>query len=335
MQTPSQNKPFISIVLPAHNEEKNISVIHQAIQQALYSLSIELEFIFVDDGSKDRTVEEVKRLQSNHPEVRLIQLTRYFGHQPALVAGLNAARGDAVITLDSDMQHPPSCLPDMIQTWTQGFQVVQMARISTEGISPLKKAWSWFFYKFINFLSPSRIQPGVADFQLLDQLVVKQIIRLRDHKPFIRGMIGWFGFKSIVLQYVANKRHAGSPTYTFRRSLALAGQALVLVSRHPLRLGLYLGLFSYLICMIYMTFSLVIFLAGISLPGWTSLMVSTLFPASVQLIVLGILGEYVGCIFDQSRNLPIYVAYPESQPPTNPVQAINKKVLREELNAQR
>lgn len=308
------SKPFISIVLPAHNEEKNVPVIYQAIKNVLSPMQVDLEIIFIDDGSTDHTVDEIQRLQKVFSDIRLIRFTRNFGHQPALIAGLNAAQGDAVITMDSDMQHPPSYLPKMIAAWMDGFLVVRMARTSTEGISWHKKAWSWIFYKFINFLSLSPIQPGVADFQLLDRMAVQQIIRLRDHKPFLRGMIGWFGFKSTVIQYVANKRYSGSPSYTFKQSLSLGGRALVLVSRHPLRLGLYLGLFSSLFCMIYIIFSITVFLIGITLPGWASLMISSLFPSSIQLIVLGILGEYIGCLFDQSRNLPIYVAYPESSP---------------------
>lgn len=310
-----KDKPFISVVLPAHNEEKNIPVIYDAIKEVFRPLNIHWEIIFVDDGSKDGTAQVVHQLQQKNSAVRLIRLTRNFGHQAALVAGLNAAHGDAVITMDSDMQHPPSCLPQMIEAWKEGFLVVQMARSATVGISWHKKLFSHLFYKFINFLSLAPIQPGVADFQLLDKMVVKELIRIKDNKPFLRGMIGWFGFKTTILNYTANKRHAGTPTYTFKKSLALGGRALVLVSRHPLRLGLYLGLFTALICIGYIFFSMAAFLWGATLPGWTSLIISSLFTGSVQLIVLGILGEYIGCLFDQSRNLPIFVAYPEVKAP--------------------
>ncbi len=303
--------PLISIVLPSHNEQDNVSVIYQAIQRNLVNTGVNSEIIFVDDGSTDDTAQAVINLHAQFENVRLIRLTRNFGHQAALIAGLNAAKGLAVIVMDADLQHPPDCLPKMIDEWRAGNFIVRMARQKTQDVSWHKKLISWLFYKFINMLSPAPIPPGVADFQLLDKIVVQEILRIKDNKPFLRGLIGWFGFKSITLEYIADKRYAGEASYTFQSSLKLGVRALVLVSRHPLRLGLYLGLLSALICISYLFFSLITLMRGLAIPGWTSLVISSLFPASVQLIVLGILGEYIGRIFDQGRNLPTFIVYPE------------------------
>lgn len=308
MNTNKRN-PLITIVLPAHNEEKNIAVIYEAIRDVL--CFDQFEIIFVDDGSKDGTANQVLKLKKTHPEVRLIRLTRNFGHQAALIAGLAHMRGDVAITMDSDMQHPPTCLPAMIQAWKEGNHIVKMSRTATQDAPWHKRFWSWSFYKVINFLSLAPIEPGVADFQLLDRIVVREVLRIKDTRPFLRGIIGWFGFKSITFKYAANKRHAGIPTYSFKKSLMLGGRALLLVSRHPLRLGLYAGILTSFVCIAYLLFSIACFLIGYALPGWTSLITSMLFPASIQLVILGILGEYIGHIFDQTRGLPVYVVYPE------------------------
>lgn len=306
----------ISVVIPAHNEEKNIASTFREIQSALENSTAEWEIIFVDDGSRDGTTAAVRSLMPTCSRVRLIQLARNFGHQAALMAGLSAAKGQAVISMDCDLQHPPRYIPEMIDAWRAGHLVVDMERERTIGISRSKHTLSVGFYRLINLLSSVPISEGVSDFRLLDRIVVEQLIKINDPKPFIRGLVAWLGFKPKTIKYTADERRFGQPSYTLRKSLRLAQHALLSLSQEPLRFSIYVSIGLFLLCFIYIAYVIVASLTGNVVAGWPSIIVSVLTLGGIQLMSLGVLGEYVAQIFERTRNLPAYVALPESPPNT-------------------
>lgn len=305
--------PEISIVLPAHNEATNVAVVLAAVSDALAGEEIEL--VFVDDGSTDGTAETVAELKRQDPRVRLIRLSRNFGHQAALMAGLSMARGDAIITMDCDMQHPPKHLPDMVLAWREGHKIVQMVRKDTVQIDFIKKFFSAAFYRALNLISDFPIVAGAADFQLLDRQVVQHLNNMKGRSQFIRGIVNWLGFNPARIEYTASERHSGVASYSFWKSLSLAKAAVLSTSRAPLRLGIYFGLAVALLCFVYIVYSIALWTSGTTIPGWTSLMVMMLFVGSVQIIILGIIGEYIGQIYDLQRNLPPFVFYSEDDAP--------------------
>jgi len=301
--------PEISIVIPAHNEETNIAIIFTEISKELSAENFEV--IFVDDGSNDRTVHQILALKSINPSVRLIKLSRNFGHQAALMAGISSARGKAIVTMDCDMQHPPEHLPKMIVAWRKGHRIVQMVRKETVGIGFFKNLFSSIFYKTINRLSEFPIVSGAADFQLLDRHVANYLISTKGRHHFIRGIVSWLGFNPATIEYTAMDRYSGSASYSFLQSLKLAKTALFSMSKFPLRLGIYFGVLVATLCFLYIIYILSTWLGGETIPGWASIMVVFLFVGSVQIIILGIIGEYIGQIYDSERSLPPYVSYEE------------------------
>lgn len=227
------------------------------------------------------------------------------------MAGLVASRGDAVISMDCDLQHPPMYIPEMISMWWSGALVIEMKRKSTEGISYFKNLFSVGFYRAINKLSSVPIREGVSDFRLLDRFVVNELIKINDPKPFIRGLIAWLGFESKTIDYVAEKRRHGVPSYTFKKSLRLAHQALMSLSHEPLRFSIYVSMSLFFLCIVYLFYVVIATLFGAVVPGWPSVIISVLVLGAIQMMSLGVLGEYVAQIFERSRNLPAFVAMPD------------------------
>jgi glycosyltransferase involved in cell wall biosynthesis len=296
----------VSVVIPAYNEEANISAVFEAVRSSLHELGV-CEIIFVDDGSQDGTAERVRNLQARDCSVRLIRFGRNFGQQSALLAGLEVSRGAAVITLDCDLQHPPEYLPQMVQAWRHGAKVVQMVRTQTEGAGLFKKLTSRAFYSFVNMLSETPVQSGAADYQLLDRAVVHAVLQFKDRYPFVRGLVAWLGFPATRIEYVAPERHTGKTGYTPRKMLRLSLQAVMGLSSKPLRFSFYFGLLTAIFCVLYAGFAIVALLAGKTVQGWTSVIVMVTFLGAVQLVSIGIVGEYLARVYDQSRGIPRYV----------------------------
>jgi polyisoprenyl-phosphate glycosyltransferase len=296
----------LSIVIPAYNEEKNVHTVFSAVRSALPGPEI-CEVIFVDDGSSDATSDHVRTLRSQYPLVRLIRFGRNFGQQAALLAGLEVARGAAVITLDCDLQHPPELLPKMIEAWHQGAKVVQMVRTETAGASTFKTLTSRAFYRLLNLFSEAPVLSGAADYMLMDRAVVDSVLLFKDRYPFVRGLVGWLGFPTTKIEYTAPERHAGKSGYTLKKMLRLSLQAIMGLSSMPLRLSFYFGLFTALFCVLYAGYAIGELIAGKAVHGWTSMIVMVTFLGAIQLVSIGIVGEYLARVYDQSRAVPRYV----------------------------
>jgi dolichol-phosphate mannosyltransferase len=297
---------LVSVVIPAYNEEPNVPAVYGALKSALHGPE-SIEIVFVDDGSTDGTAQCVRSLRAQDPSVRLIRFGRNFGHQPALLAGLEAARGAAVITLDCDLQHPPELVPRMLEAWRAGAPVVQMVRMHTAGAGFLKQVTSSLFYRFLNLLSEAPVQSGAADYQLLDRAVVTAVLQFRDRNPFLRGLVAWLGFPIVRMEYDAPERAAGKSGYTVRKMLRLSVQAITGLSSKPLRFSFYVGLLTAAFCVIYAAFAVVAMAAGHNVQGWTSVIVMVTFIGAVQLVSIGIAGEYIARIYEQTRGVPRYV----------------------------
>lgn len=300
---------MISIVLPAHNEQENIAAIYAEIRK--YLPTDEVEIVFVDDGSTDATAARVRKLRARDPLVRLIRFSRNFGQQAALLAGLQAARGEAIITMDCDLQHPAEHLPRMVAEWQSGAKVVRMVRHDTAGATGFKKLTSRWFYRVLQKLSETPIAKDAADYQLLDRQIVNQLLKFGDRRPFLRGMVSWLGFPELRIEYVAAGRHAGTPAYSLHKMIRLSLDAVISLSSKPLRMALYLGFSAAALAVVYLAFVLIAYLQGKVLPGWTSIIGATVFLGGAQLICIGIIGEYIARIYDHTRRVPPYVIVEE------------------------
>jgi polyisoprenyl-phosphate glycosyltransferase len=317
MTSASAGCDFVSLVLPAFNEELNIRRVYDGIRRAL-GPSENLEIIFVDDGSSDGTAQCVRQLRLEDPSVRLIRFGRNFGHQAALFAGLMAASGGAVITLDCDLQHPPEWLPRMLEEWRSGARLVQMVRLQTADAGWFKRISSRLFYRFINLLSEVPLVSGAADYQLLDREVVEAVLLFKDRQPFLRGLVAWLGFTPVRIEYEAPARTAGTSGYSLSKMFRLAVQAITGLSSKPLRFSLYLGCLTALFCLAYSAYAVVQFAGGHTVQGWTSMIMTVTFLGAVQLVSVGVLGEYIGRIYEQSRGMPRFVIVESDAAPPQP-----------------
>lgn len=308
------SKTLISIVIPVYNEEGNILPFFAELKQAIPK-EYEVEFIYVDDGSTDSTLSKIKQLQAKNKNVKYISFTRNFGHQYALKAGLDHAQGEAVISLDGDFQHPPKLIPQMLEKWATGkYKIVFTRRRDDVKTSYLKKLTSKLFYRFINSMSETKIDVGSADFRLLDHEVVKVITSSEEANLFLRGLVSWTGFSSYAIDYVPDSRVWGTSKYTYPKMLRLALDAITSFSIIPLRFATIIGFFMSLFSGIYGLYAVIVFLTNRSsvIIGWPSVIISVLFIGGLQLLILGIVGEYIGKIFLETKKRPLYIVQEKS-----------------------
>lgn len=297
----------ISIVVPVFNEQENAEVFYQEVVKHMDPLPYAYELIFVDDGSKDDTASILERLASCDKRVKALLLARNFGHQVALTCGMDYADGDAVITMDGDLQHPPQLLPTLIARWEEGNEVVQTVRVDTVGVSAFKRTSSRMFYRILNLLSDTHITEGGSDFRLLDRRVIETFRSFKEKARFIRGIIGNIGYRQTQVEFVAPPRFAGQSKFSMKKMLRFALDGITSYSKVPLRLALYLGL-----CFGLVSFGLTLDVLYIKLftheavPGWATMAVSILMLGGIQLIGLGIIGEFVGRIFEEVKERPLY-----------------------------
>ncbi len=297
--------PLISVVVPVLDEEACVAEMVRRVRAALEGIRFEL--IFVDDGSRDATPERIEAERLADPRVKSIRFTRSFGHQAALVAGLHHARGDAVLTIDGDMQHPPEFLPRLIEAWREGADVVHTAR-QTAGKPDLKERAARVFYRLMSALTSVPVVTASADFRLLDRRAVDAFDALDEHFVFLRGLVPWFGFRSVRLEYPVAPRFAGESKYDLVRMIRLALDGIFSFSVLPLRLITLLGLFTTLFGVGFGIFSLVAYVLGsVESSGWTSVVVLILIFGGAQLLSLGIVAEYVGRTYEESKRRPRYV----------------------------
>lgn len=300
----------ISIVIPSHNEEGNIKVVHDRIQNVFMSLSdYQYEIIFVNDGSRDTTQQKIEELAKEFSQIKYIEFSRNFGHQYAVKAGLDFADGNAVICMDGDLQHPPELIPKMIKKWEEGYDVVFTIRNYSEKISFFKKVTSNFFYKILSQLSDfDTVKKGGADFRLMDRSANDVIKNLHESDLFLRGLTSWIGFKQTGIEYVAEDRHSGKSSYNLKKMVSLAFTGITAFSVKPLYLAAYLGFIFSLVSVIgYVGYVIYSFVSKTEISGWASLIMTIVFFGGVQLVILGIIGIYLGKIFKQVKERPNYI----------------------------
>jgi dolichol-phosphate mannosyltransferase len=302
------DSPLISIVVPVLDEEDCVGELAQRVREALRLEPVSYELVFVDDGSRDRTPERIAELRAANENVRCIRFTRSFGHQSALLAGLRFARGDAVITMDGDLQHPPELLPQLLAAWRGGADVVHTIRRTGAGVqTSWKERASTLFYRVLNRLGGVAVTPGAADFRLLDQRALRALNELSEHFAFLRGLIPWLGFPEARIEYEVAERFAGRSKYDLTRMLRLALDGILSFSVLPLRLIALLGLVTTFVGVAYGIFALVALIMGRVQTGWTSVVVLVLVFGGVQLLSLGIVSEYVGRTYEEAKRRPRYV----------------------------
>jgi dolichol-phosphate mannosyltransferase len=301
-------KPDLSFVLPAHNEAGNIAAMAARLAEIARPLG-SIEIIFVDDGSTDGTLAEIRELRSKDKSIRYLSFTRNFGHQAALRAGLRHARGRAVVLMDCDFEHPPETVPALFEEWRRGAKVVLTER--SEEIaptSPFKRLTSRLYYRVLDAIGDVRIEPGSADFLLLDRAVVDIINSFEDDNLFLRGLVRWLGFPVAKVRYAQGLRQEGESKYTLRRMIDFAVTGIIAHSVRPLRLSIHLALIFAAIGGLLVVYSVISFLwIDHTVAGWTSLMSAIAILGAGQLLVLGIIGEYVGRILRETRGWPVYI----------------------------
>lgn len=302
------NNKIISIVVPVFNEQDNILVFYRAICDTMQNSAYDFELLFIDDGSQDQTAFTIQNLTATDSRVKLYMLSRNYGHQIALTCGLDHTTGTAIITMDGDMQHPPSLIPQLISEWEAGFEVVQTVRATTEGVSFSKRLSSHLYYKLINKLAQSKVVEGGSDFRLMDEKVVAAFRLYRERGRFIRGLIGLLGFKQKTISFTAPARFAGVSKFSLKKMLHFALDGITALSTVPLRLSFYIGILAGITSLVLTIHVLYIkFFTNEAVLGWSTIAASIFFLGGMQLIGIGILGEYIARIFQEVKQRPLYL----------------------------
>jgi polyisoprenyl-phosphate glycosyltransferase len=297
----------VCIIIPVFNEEGNIHTIASAIHDTFNKLAYTYEILFVDDGSADETLSIIEQLSISGNCVKFLSFSKNNGHQAALKAGLDYAEADCAISMDGDMQHPPSLISDMLAQWEAGYEVVYTIRKKQKELSFIKRKTSNLFYKLLSTLSDIELENGCADFRLLDRKVVCQLKQLKENDIFLRGLVKWIGFKQKAIEYEPLQRLSGQTKYSYRKMLSLAVQGITSFSTKPLYLAAYIGFFFSIASLIYIPYAVYSYWFGHVVSGWVSLIVTVAFFGGLQLMILGIIGLYLGKLFMQSKGRPMYI----------------------------
>jgi dolichol-phosphate mannosyltransferase len=301
----------LSVVCPAYEEEEVLPRFHAELTAVLDRLGgqYQIEILYVDDGSRDRTLEVLRRTAAVDPRVRYLSLSRNFGHQAALTAGLEHASGDVVITLDSDLQHPPALIPVLLEKWKEGHDVVLTLREDDPRLGLTKRLTSRLFYRLMGMVSDTELRAAAADFRLMSRKAVDALVRLRETHRFLRGLVSWLGFRTTTVPYAPAARAAGVSKYTLRKMLALASDGVLSFSRLPLRLSLYVGGVMSALGLGLTGWAVLraLFTSGPVDWGWYVLMTTVLLVGGCVMAALGVVGEYVGRIYEQVKGRPVYV----------------------------
>ena len=300
-------RPALSLIIPVYNEEAIIAELDRRLKEFLREMDETWEVVFVDDGSHDRTPEMLNELASAEPRYKVISFTRNFGHQAAITAGIDRAEGDAVVIMDADLQDPPEVVTEMMRKWREGYDVVYGQRSIRHGESIFKRATAAVFYRLLRMLLPIEVPLDTGDFRLMSRRVVLSMRALREHHRFMRATVSWVGFKQTAVQYERPERFAGETKYPLGKMMRFAIDGITSFSIVPLRLATWLGLFSGLVAIVTSGWALYAAITGQTVPGWAAIVIAVSLAASAQLIMTGILGEYIGRIYEEVKRRPLYM----------------------------
>lgn len=305
----THDQPFVSLVVPCFNEEEVIAENHRRLSALADSLpGYRFEFLFVDDGSRDNTLSLLRQVVAVDARVRVVAFSRNFGHQLAVTAGIEEACGDAIVLLDADLQDPPEVIAEMLAKWREGWQVVYGVRAGRDGESHFKMWTAHLFYRVLNYLSDTPIPLDTGDFRLMDRKVVEVLRGMPERDRFVRGMVSWVGFRQLPLPYRRAARFAGTTKYPLRKMLLFASNGIISFSMRPLKLAMDVGLLCAGLACAGIIWAFVVRLATHNwVPGWTAIIIAVLFLGGIQLVCTGILGEYIGRTYMQSKGRPLYV----------------------------
>jgi polyisoprenyl-phosphate glycosyltransferase len=306
---------LLSVVAPVYNEEELVELFVRRACAAVADYAFAFELVIVNDGSSDATPELLDRIASHDRRVRVVHLSRNFGHQAALTAGLEHAVGDVVVMIDADLQDPPELIPTMVARWEEGADVVYAVRREREGESAFKLATASWFYKLFDKLAQVDLEPNSGDFRLLDRRALDALLTMTERSRFLRGMTVWVGFTQTAVPYERDARHAGETKYTLRKMLRFSLDAIASFSHLPLQLATYVGLFSAGLAFVTIPVVIGLHFAGSYLPGFGSLTIAILLLGGIQLIAIGVIGEYVGRIYDEVKHRPLYIVRDERNRP--------------------
>ncbi len=316
---------LLSVVAPVYNEVATIEEFYARVCTALEG--VRFEIVLIDDGSTDGSDIELRKLAGNDPRVRVVQLSRNFGHQTALTAGLDHARGDAVVMLDADLQDPPELIPRMLDHWRAGCDVIYAVREQRQGESRFKLATARWFYSLFDRLAQVELQHNSGDFRMLDRRALDALLSMRERNRFLRGMTVWVGYRQAAVPYTRDRRYAGETKYTIPKMLRFSLDAISSFSHRPLQLATLLGFLISTLAFIAIPVVIVLRVLGSYLPGFSSLTIAVLLLGGIQLIAIGIIGEYVGRIYDEVKGRPLYlvrsrVNIPDEEAPPAPSPAV-------------
>lgn len=307
-----QSRLSICILTAAYNEGENITVFYQSVKEVIGKLPHDFTFCFVNDGSKDNTLDCIKGIANQDATVKYISFSRNFGQQVALKAGIDAINADAIIMMDSDLQHSPDLIPALISVWQeQKVNMVNTLREEDEDLSWFKRRSSQWFYKLLNNISDLQLEPGQADFRLIDRPVAEALRKSKEHDVFLRGMIHWIGFKQAKISYKAQKRFAGTSKYTFSKMMGLALAGITSFSVKPLYMAIYLGFIFAFLSLLFIPYIIYSYYSGNSVSGWSSVLITIAFFGGLNLIIMGVLGIYIGKILIQNKERPLYIIQEE------------------------
>lgn len=305
---PTEPAPEVSVVVPVYDEQEVLPEFHRRMKAVLTGCAPNHEIVYVDDGSRDQSPAILLGAATTDPRVRVLRFSRNFGHQAAVTAGIEHARGAAVVVIDADLQDPPEVIPDLLARWRQGFEVVSAVRAVREGESPLRLALIKIFYRLLHSIASVDLTPDVGDFRLIDRCVADALNGLPERNRYVRGLVRWLGFRHTEVPYRRAGRYAGTTKYPYLKLLRLATDGITSFSTVPLTIVTYLGFGVSLLSVLLVAYALWFrLIAGVTPQGWTSVFVAVAFLSGIQLVAIGVLGAYVGRIFEEVKGRPLYI----------------------------
>lgn len=299
--------PVISVVAPCHNEQDNIAALVTRLTAVLGGIGEPYEIVLVDDGSRDQTWQAIDRAAQSEPAIVGLRLSKNFSHQSALLAGLSRAKGEAIISMDSDLQHPPETIPELVAAWREGHEIVNTRRVDGKVASPFKRVTSKLFYRFFSFMTGIDMEEGASDFRLLDRRALDELLTFAGNDRFIRGSVQWLGFSLKTVPYQLAERLSGQTSYSLKNMLRFAAVAITSFSTKPLRYGIWLGIAVGVLALLELFYVVVQAITGNVVPGWASTVGITSFLFAVMFMVMGIIGTYVARIYTLLQNRPPFI----------------------------